>query len=445
MVYTQPARFPPLRLTLNTHAQIGICGDELIVTEAGEECDPGDAPTLGCTSCKVDPGFECFGALSTCSGEWHLVACGPLACTNRRPQAFSADPKCLNVIPHQKSKKLMHPPTTNLLFPVALHVDIDECQRNLANCPAANTECQNTIGSYQCVCENGYIRESRLPSSLQDFATDACLPGSATIVSAINLFSAVQATSGWAVLVDSYGAADVAAVPAVVGDFITNGYRFLVGAPRGTPFRLLPPSGAVMNIRALLTWCRTSGDVWDHNNFEPAEVHGALVDVRLLGQERKGPTPNVTFTPSGPSGLSSDGQCLRLSLVSSDITSQLTFMSFVATIQFRSDRRRRRVPLLPADTRLVAVSPSTVVVEFNDTRSVVEVTDVERPVWSGCPDSTEVAVEVGQLNTRVMWTAPNASDNVGVVSTSSTALPGDEFSIFGSPHSVTYEGVPALL
>ena len=38
---------------------------------------------------------------------------------------------------------------------LAFHVDIDECTQGTHNCPAFST-CQNTPGSFICVCRPGF-------------------------------------------------------------------------------------------------------------------------------------------------------------------------------------------------------------------------------------------------------------------------------------------------
>lgn len=45
-----------------------------------------------------------------------------------------------------------------------LHADIDECVRNTHNCSAELLEeCINTERSYDCVCQNGYYRDTPGP------------------------------------------------------------------------------------------------------------------------------------------------------------------------------------------------------------------------------------------------------------------------------------------
>ena len=39
---------------------------------------------------------------------------------------------------------------------IILSLDIDECTSGTSNCKA-NAHCINTIGSYKCVCDTGYI------------------------------------------------------------------------------------------------------------------------------------------------------------------------------------------------------------------------------------------------------------------------------------------------
>lgn len=36
-----------------------------------------------------------------------------------------------------------------------LHIDVDECE-DIKNKCAVNGHCENTLGGYRCVCDNGY-------------------------------------------------------------------------------------------------------------------------------------------------------------------------------------------------------------------------------------------------------------------------------------------------
>ena len=35
-------------------------------------------------------------------------------------------------------------------------IDLDECQTGADDCESMNAECNNTIGSFECYCRNGY-------------------------------------------------------------------------------------------------------------------------------------------------------------------------------------------------------------------------------------------------------------------------------------------------
>lgn len=59
--------------------------------------------------------------------------------------------------------------------------------------------------------------------------------------------------------------------------------------------------------------------------------------------------------------------------------------------------------------------------------------------WIGCPTAPVIGyAPPGQIQTSVSWEEPTAVDNVAVTGVSKSALPGDIFSIVGSPHSITY-------
>ena len=36
-----------------------------------------------------------------------------------------------------------------------IFLDVDECKAGLDSCPE-NAQCQNTIGSFSCICNNGF-------------------------------------------------------------------------------------------------------------------------------------------------------------------------------------------------------------------------------------------------------------------------------------------------
>ena len=38
-----------------------------------------------------------------------------------------------------------------------LILDIDECEDGLDNCDSLNGECNNTDGSFECYCRDGYL------------------------------------------------------------------------------------------------------------------------------------------------------------------------------------------------------------------------------------------------------------------------------------------------
>lgn len=75
------------------------------------------------------------------------------------------------------------------------------------------------------------------------------------------------------------------------------------------------------------------------------------------------------------------------------------------------------------------------------TSFTVTVGDTEKPVISGLPDNISVPTDAGSETAVVSWTAPTASDNVGVVSFVSNHNPGDSFPL-GST-TVTYTATDA--
>ncbi|MFT5107833.1 MAG: hypothetical protein ACI9UA_003468, partial [Pseudoalteromonas tetraodonis] len=75
------------------------------------------------------------------------------------------------------------------------------------------------------------------------------------------------------------------------------------------------------------------------------------------------------------------------------------------------------------------------------TRFKVSVGDNQKPVISGMPDNLSAPTDPGSATAVISWTTPTASDNVGVISFTSTHSPGDTFPL-GST-TVTYTATDA--
>jgi hypothetical protein len=89
----------------------------------------------------------------------------------------------------------------------------------------------------------------------------------------------------------------------------------------------------------------------------------------------------------------------------------------------------------------VSVNTSDVAGNENVCSFTVVIVDDEIPSWSNCPSDISSATDEGQTTGTVSWTAPTASDNVGVISTASSHSPGTAFS-YGST-TVTYTATDA--
>ncbi|XP_041454283.1 mucin-3A-like isoform X39 [Lytechinus variegatus] len=73
------------------------------------------------------------------------------------------------------------------------------------------------------------------------------------------------------------------------------------------------------------------------------------------------------------------------------------------------------------------------------TVSVSATTDNVDPVITGCPDNINIAIPIGSTGVAVTWTEPTATDNSGVVPTStSTSSPGDVFGVGTTQVSYTF-------
>nr|XP_054775414.1 hyalin-like [Lytechinus pictus] len=73
------------------------------------------------------------------------------------------------------------------------------------------------------------------------------------------------------------------------------------------------------------------------------------------------------------------------------------------------------------------------------TVSISATTDNVDPVITGCPDNINIAIPIGSTGVAVTWTEPTATDNSGVVPTStSTSSPGDTFNVGTTQVSYTF-------
>ena len=97
-------------------------------------------------SCECLSGFNGTGTNGTCFGNMNLLS--TMCMMNFTIQSFKQ-----LISDTQTGRQTHRQIRTNLIFMI---LDINECMENTYNCDTLAT-CVNNVGSYTCLCKNGYI------------------------------------------------------------------------------------------------------------------------------------------------------------------------------------------------------------------------------------------------------------------------------------------------
>ncbi len=155
------------------------CGDGVV---AGlEECDDQNNTALdGCTACIVDVGFTCSGEPSVCGpdslcGNLTLDTgedCdGTLLSLSECPDGYAGLPLCNNDILNPDGDD-----SCTFDLPPAGCLDVDECALQTAGC-SIDADCENTEGSFQCTCSDGFIGDGFVCNPVPPVCGDSAVEG----------------------------------------------------------------------------------------------------------------------------------------------------------------------------------------------------------------------------------------------------------------------------
>jgi hypothetical protein len=193
-----------------------------------------------------------------------------------------------------------------------------------------------------------------------------------------------------------------------------------------------------------MRWCEEG--VADYS--DSAALGTYKTNTNIFFSDDAGVTRNFSWSSSF-SELTADGRCFRMRgdtskpLVPADMPSFkiLYFLWLPPSNVTMSAARRRFLP----------VQPSQVAVELRrlDGEQTLDIdigrfffsADTTPPVILHVPDDIVVTANPRTDRASAVWDAPQASDNVGLLSFYSNFQPGDNFTIKGSPHTVTYTAV----
>lgn len=198
-------------------------------------------------------------------------------------------------------------------------------------------------------------------------------------------------------------------------------------------------SGNQAHFEIRLEWCLRGATVPDDADFSPGQLQ---VDIA----SNNGTGVSVDFYDQG-SGLSTDESCLRIAARSVNVTETLSFLEMAISFTPFSAGRKRRIEsrrhrFVPLKTYQVSVVTTArsggSLVAFENSTTLKRSQPL---VFLECPPGPFVVVAAeGALTANVTWVPPTGYDGTDESSLVVTAShnPGDVFSIFESPHTVTY-------
>ena len=253
----------------------------------------------------------------------------------------------------------------------------------------------------------------------------------------------------------------IARPPSFTADFTSASLTVLVQTSAELPLSVRVDAAFDSEMVVDLYWCqagrRAADEFADPANFISADVEFRM--VTYMDEEDEGDGSVVaapTFEDRG-SGFTLDFGCVHVTAVAKNVQNGLRFTDLQITVNPIAERRRRLTlgpgtgvtPVIGVGARrYFPQTPSLIIVAFVDkTGSDLGIThgpqvtqeDTAPPSFINCPASPVVAqLMEGQLETTVSWVEPTAVDNVEVQSLVSTHSPGDNFTLFDSPYTVTY-------
>ncbi|EGD79003.1 TK/RTKC protein kinase [Salpingoeca rosetta] len=228
------------------------------------------------------------------------------------------------------------------------------------------------------------------------------------------------------------------------GDIISRPLAIGLQSKPGLPFTIFTRNSVQGRVVVQLQWC-TSGSV----PSDPAAFVNGTTTVKLLQPSDPLLSASLVFTDRG-SGVTDDGRCFRIAAESSPVAGTLSFSGVDIAFTYTGPARARRSPSSPSVTirDYAPREPNFVVVQFgtedgspldDNSGPFLSQEDTIAPRWLNCPTAPVVAHALpGEATAVADWEELVAVDNVQVVETHATHMPGDSFSVVQSPHTVTY-------
>ncbi|NXG36529.1 CREL1 protein, partial [Dromaius novaehollandiae] len=121
---------------------IDECGTEMAHCRANQFC------------VNTEGSYECRDCSTACIG---CMGAGPARCKKCNKGYWRDGAKCLGERP--AAGRVPRRPRRCRLSPASLSADVDECaSAEEPVCAGAQEVCENTEGSYRCVCAPGHVR-----------------------------------------------------------------------------------------------------------------------------------------------------------------------------------------------------------------------------------------------------------------------------------------------
>lgn len=200
------------------------------------------------------------------------------------------------------------------------------------------------------------------------------------------------------------------------------------------------PDGVDAKFHMELTWCTTA--------VESSRMHGdATGNGSATGQVITAVTmaetslDDLKFVDLG-SGFHQEGDCFTFRVESQHLVSRSPIRIDAVELTFQgppeadSNATTKAYRLMPGSFAYLGVHTANPV-------AVASMTDFEPPFWIACQSDEPVRLNAraGGNSSAAFWSPPIARDVGGEVTVTSSHVPGDVFSVEGSPHRVVYTAV----